>query len=208
MIEHRVGSIFEQPDLNILVHQANLETCFGAGLASIIKKKFVYAYEADCKTHKGDLHKLGTFSVGKPDKTPTNDNPIIVNLYSQTGLGKGRQTSYDALELGLSSLEKKLAPVANKYVLGIPYSISCGLAQGSWLVVSAIIKSVFDKSPLKVVICRLPSQPELESVFDVSTTQTSDDPFVKNFPVLAAKAVAAAQDHGTFVLSDEKEEVF
>jgi len=191
MIEHRIGNIFEQPDINIVLQQCNLFHTFGAGIAKTIKELFPYAYEADLKTPKGDERKLSTFSVGKPDGTPSNKQPVIVNLYSQSGIGGSeRQTRYDSLDEGMRKLEKKLAPVADKYVLGIPYTISCGLANGNWLVVSAIIKSVFDKSPLKVIICRLPSQQEFPSVFDSENEKT-------------AMVKAVSEDHGTFVLTDE-----
>lgn len=154
MIEHRTGDLLIQPDLTHLVHQANLYHTFGAGIALAIKKKYPEAYRADCLTTKGDKSKLGSWSVGKPAS-----GPYVLNLYSQVGIGsKDRQTSYDALDTGLRSIELALRSTDEEVVLGMPHCLGCGLANGRWPVVQAIVSDVFRGSPVRVVICRLPER--------------------------------------------------
>lgn len=152
MIEHREGDLLEQADVTHIAHQANLWHAFGSGLALAIKKKFPKAYEADLQTGKGDPAKLGSWSVAL---LPGGRH--VVNLYAQVGIsGKHRTTSYDAMDKGLRELEAALAGFSPVARLGIPYGMGCGLAGGSWKVVGAIVEDAFAKSPLEVVVCRLP----------------------------------------------------
>ena len=152
MIIDKVYDVFTFPGLTHIVHQANLFHTFGAGIAAEIKKRYPAAFDADCKTVKGSKAKLGyySFAAGKP---------TIVNLYSQVGIGgKDRNTSYDAMNRGLSRLEAHLKSDTKNQpcTVGIPYGIGCGLASGSWPVVRAILEDVFAKSSVRVVICTHP----------------------------------------------------
>lgn len=150
MIEYREGSLLEQEDLTHLIHQANLYCTFGSGLALAIKKKFPEAYQADLRTMKGDLKKLGSWSTAECEGFGW-----VINLYSQIGISSTeRTTSYDALVKGLTGLERVLRDPA--YKVGIPYKLGCGLANGSWPIVSAIISDIFEKSSVNVVICKRP----------------------------------------------------
>lgn len=159
MIKEVVGNLLETTECNVIVHQCNLFHTFGAGIAKAIKDKFPEAYEADKKTVHGSAGKLGTYSVAQIQKG-TGSIQIIVNLYSQTGIGgQDRQTSYDAMVTGLTLLCKKLEEGnarGKSYVLGIPFQIGCGLANGSWPIVRAIIEDIFGKSPVQVLIYTLP----------------------------------------------------
>lgn len=148
MIQKRLGDLLKQPDLTHIVHQCNLYNTFGSGLAAVIKHKYPEAYQADCATPKGDITKLGTFSVAE-----TKDGKKIINLYSQVGISATeRTTNYEAMVKGLTQIEHELNSFPN-VVLGIPRGIGCGLANGSWDVVEPIIQGIFEKSPVKVVIC-------------------------------------------------------
>lgn len=160
MTENRVGNLFEQEDISVIVHQANLYHTMSAGVAKIIKQLYPEAYEADCKTQEGDANKLGTYSVAKvPMDKLGFSHRYIINLYSQIGIGGDeRNTRYDALYDGLAKIAKKLDNT--NFVLGIPYGIGCGLGGGNWNIVKTIIDEAFKNSSVKVVICRLPSQPE------------------------------------------------
>lgn len=165
-ISNRVGNIFAQADINVVVHQCNVHHTFGAGIARIIRENYPYAYDADLATVKGDKSKVGTFSVGKPkDGVASSTTPFFVNMYSQENFGEeGRDTRYDAMADALKKLEKSLSKAPDKYVLGIPYGMGAGLARGSWHIITAIIEDVFYNSPVKVVICRIPSQLEFPPV--------------------------------------------
>jgi O-acetyl-ADP-ribose deacetylase (regulator of RNase III) len=158
MITEKVGNLLTATDVDVIVHQANLFHTFGAGIAAIIRKMYPEAYAADCQTVKGDPKRLGTYSharcIDAGGKVRT-----IVNLYSQSGLGgQDRQTSYDAMVVGMTALRDKLeaSQAGRKFVVGMPYRIGSGLANGSWPVVRAIIEDVWGKSPIQVVIYTLP----------------------------------------------------
>ena len=153
MITHYPCDLLKSP-ANVIVHQANLYHTFGAGIAKQIKQVYPEAYEADLKTPKGDKAKLGTFSYAK-----TKDGKFVVNLYSQDGIGgKDRRTSYDAMVTGFEAIHKKLVRSDRKWILGIPYGIGAGLANGNWNIIEAIINSIFQESDLSVYICHLTKQ--------------------------------------------------
>jgi O-acetyl-ADP-ribose deacetylase (regulator of RNase III) len=144
----------EQGNVDIIVHQANLEHTFGAGIARAIREKFPYAFEADKRTSFCDPAKLGTFSVGANGGV----GPVVINLYSQTSLYPSH-TSYDAIYEGLSDLRERLEfafPDIQKRI-GFPYQMGSGLADGNWSVVKAIILAVFEDSQFEVVIVKLPN---------------------------------------------------
>lgn len=155
MIKERVGDIFEQKDLTHIVHQANLFCTFNSGIAAEIKKRYPYAYHVDCQTHKGARSKLGWFTIGcSPEKSGL---PFVINLYSQGGTSATQRiTHYAAMGKALFDLEEILRDPDlkdQKYVVGIPRGLGCGLAGGDWAVVRAIIDSAFGKSSVRVVIC-------------------------------------------------------
>ncbi len=165
MIEHRVGDLLNEPDINVIAHQANLFHTFGGGIARVIKDKFPDAYAADCATlhgNTGDTSKLGTYSSAK-----VNDKLTILNCYSQTGMGAtDRNTSYNDILIIFKTIESKVAAwnAANptdQRVIGVPYKYGCGLAGGAWRIVLAILEEVFKTSPVKLVIVRLASEPEI-----------------------------------------------
>lgn len=158
MISERVGNLLTEPDLEVIAHQANLFHTFGAGLARAIAAKYPYALEADRKTPYGDEKKLGSFSYG----VSGDDRPNVVNLYSQAVFAHdvrgGDATDYDALRRALEGVEKFLAPSSSVARLGLPYRLGCGLAGGSWPKVYGIIEAAFGKSPVSVVIVKLPEE--------------------------------------------------
>lgn len=158
MIEVRLGDIFAQPDLDYVAHQCNLYHTFGSGIANTIKEKFPWAYEADI-IHgiKGDMGRLGSYGIVDDPKCTRHG---IINLYCQTGLhATDRVTHYAAMGKVLFDLEQKFVrdhfPGDNPTVIGIPYGIGCGLANGQWPIVEHLIYSAFEDSFVHVVICRL-----------------------------------------------------
>lgn len=151
MITERVGNLLEENDLTHIAHQANLYHSFGAGLAAAIRTRYPYALEADQQTPYGDAAKLGTYSRGDGGC----GDPTVVNLYAQ----RGEKTDYKALRAAVTSLEKDLRRHAGSALrLGIPYRLGCGLGGGSWPKVYGILEAVFGKSPVDVVIVKLPEE--------------------------------------------------
>lgn len=153
MITEKNGNLLLADDVDMVVHQANLFHTFGAGIAAQIRVQYPEAYAADCATPNGHKSKLGTFSLAKVKRNKSPQIKYIANLYSQSGLGgKDRQTSYDAMVEGLTALRDTMEKDYPDYVLGMPHLIGCGLANGNWTIVRAIIESVFANSSINVVI--------------------------------------------------------
>lgn len=157
MITEVVGNLLDTDKCSVIVHQANLFHTFGAGIAKAIKDKFPEAYEADKRTQHGDLGKLGTYSAAKITDSKGTSIKFVANLYSQEGVGgQDRQTSYDAMVMGLEKLKQRLEMRSDSPTLGIPFQLGCGLANGNWTIVRAIIESIFATSKVPVFIYTLP----------------------------------------------------
>lgn len=180
MIKEKIGDIFEEFEkggINVIAHQANCFHTMGGGIARIIAQRYPLAQEVDNKTLRGDREKLGTFSLAS-----LPDGRKIVNIYSQYDTSAmlntqddikdsveesmalcGRATRYDAVVSAFEKLERIIAGAKNpeKYTIGIPYGYGSDLAGGSWTIIRAIIERVFGKSPVKVLIVRLPDKPDL-----------------------------------------------
>lgn len=167
MIYEKVGNLLSSTEINVALHQANLFHTFGAGIARVIKDEFPEAYEADLKTPHGDASKLGTISIGKIRDNKGSSIEFIANMYSQTGLGgQDRQTSYDSMVVAMLNLKDRLThrmSLGKPTVLGIPYQLGCGLANGNWLIVRAIIESIFSDAPFDVIIYKLPEVARMEA---------------------------------------------
>lgn len=161
MIEHRVGDLLEQLDLDFIAHQCNLYHTFGSGIARQIREKFPWAYAADCAYTKGDRSRLGTYSLGIAPRPPETIEAVF-NLYCQDGVSAThRTTDYDAMGKVLFSVERFLKEIKEKFhypeddlFLGVPYKMGCGLAGGDWDIVLPIMEMVFADSPVTLVICR------------------------------------------------------
>jgi len=157
MISHRIGNLLDQPDIEVIVHQANIYHTFGAGIARAILNTFPYAFEADkAFAAKGDTDKLGSFSVGSAwdSGVPVGFNPIVINMYSQEGLSPSH-TNYDYMVKALARLVQFLNLMEIKKV-GFPYQMGCGLADGNWEIVKVIIEQAFENTDIEAVIVKLP----------------------------------------------------
>jgi O-acetyl-ADP-ribose deacetylase (regulator of RNase III) len=136
MIKYIKGDLVrDAEDFDVIAHCCNCFCTMGAGIAPQIKAKFPEAYEADCKTAKGDINKLGTISYTE------NTKPIVVNLYGQydyTGRRSGK------MDLDYDALRKSLVLMQEKYkgkMMAMP-KIGSGLAGGDWKKIEGIIEDV------------------------------------------------------------------
>lgn len=148
MIELIEKNIFEH-NAQCIIHQANCHCRMASGIARTISQLYPEAVAADNATTVGDPNKLGTFTsaVG-------SDGKIIYNLYGQFYFGnQKRQTNYEAFYKAMDAIH---SDVRNKSLTtaSLPYNIGCGLANGSWNVIEAIIKDIWQNSPVKLTICR------------------------------------------------------
>ncbi len=166
MIEHRVGDIFKDDEVHVIAHQANLYCTLASrtssGIAGVIEKLYPEACDADGKTEKGDKGKLGGYSSAKGA-----DGRTIVNCYSQTGMGSSdRNTDYNLILVIFKKIEQLIrtwndANPTNKKNLAVPYGYGSNIAGGSWTIVEAVFKYVFENSTVKLIIMRLPTQTDL-----------------------------------------------
>lgn len=155
MLEHYDGDIFEAP-IDILCQGCNCMHIHG-GLAGEIKRRFPEAAEVDLRTKKGDTLKLGTYSIAAV-KDASKRIKYVVNIYSQFGIRQKegeRATSYDAVVKALELLEHNLVSKGKSdLIIGVPWGIFCGLGGGNRIIIEAVLKSVFESSPVKVMICK------------------------------------------------------
>lgn len=145
---HEIDANLLEQELDGIIHQANCMHIMGGGIALRIRTKYPEAYEADLKTPKSDLSKLGTFSVAV---LPSNFH--IFNMYSQFSIGFKRETNYTAVVEGLEAIQEYAHNNGLKK-LGLPKYMGCRLGGGYWPVVRAIIDEVFlNDDDIEVFIC-------------------------------------------------------
>ena len=109
-IIYRKGDLLQQVNIQVIGHQCNCFNSFGKGLARQIKEQYPESYHVDCSTIKGDMNKLGTFSITK------NTTPLVANIYSQYYYGTNQiQTNYGALELSLDKLGNYMILLTKKW---------------------------------------------------------------------------------------------
>ena len=113
----------------IIGHQCNALYVMGAGLALQIARKYPEVLH--------EYHKQKPL-LGSCQLVKVSDDFYVANLIGQADVGFGIQTDYDALRCALVSLQEQAL------VLGLPvylpFLLGCGLAGGSWMVVSTIIE--------------------------------------------------------------------
>lgn len=134
-----IGNLVEmglQGKFDIIIQGCNCFNTMGAGLAKEIKEKIPEAYEADQKTKKGDIRKLGDFSYAILD-----NGLAVINCYTQYRYGRNHEdgdkfpVDYEAITLCLRKINKILPGKS----IGVPL-IGCGLAGGDWNIVSKIVE--------------------------------------------------------------------
>lgn len=162
MITHIVGNLVKEP-LDAFIHQANCFNTMRSGVAKDVSETYPEVYEADCGTEKGDPGKLGTFSFAK-----THDGKVGYNLYSQFNFGYDGKTytNYEAMRHGLLLISDHIkANIKFDAKVGIPVRMGCARGGGDWNTVLEIIKEVFEKDTLQIVLCE----------FKEYTQRSSDD---------------------------------
>jgi len=157
MIKTKVKDIFAS-DTNVIIHQANCFNMFGGGIARRIAQLFPEAEAVDSATKRGDRKKLGNFTVAAINRPEYPNLKYIFNVYGQYDTSSQvRATQYDALTVGLERVRDYLeANNLTSLSVGVPYKIGSGLGGGDWRIVSAILESVFDGSPVKLTIYQHP----------------------------------------------------
>lgn len=147
MIAYVEGDLLSS-DCNVIAHGCNCFCTMGAGIAKSIASRFPQALEVDRQTVKGDIAKLGTFSIAHVF-TEDRNYKRVYNLYTQFSYGRNKcHLDYDALAKSLVAMRHDVAdvlrmdPPGDEFKIGIPM-IGCGLAGGDWTIVENIINEVF-----------------------------------------------------------------
>ena len=113
-------------EFDVIVHGCNCFNTMGAGIAKQIADEFPSAYAADQQTIRGDITKLGNWSLVPHQLPNSNAALVIINAYTQYNISAGEDVfEYEAFHLILT----KLANLASNCIIGMPY-IGMGLAGG------------------------------------------------------------------------------
>ena len=147
MIKYIDGDLIRDSDnFDVILQGCNFQNTMGKGIALQVKTKFPQAYEADCKTKKGDLAKLGTISH------TTDTTPIVVNCYTQFDYRKQYDdpaliyVDYTAIKTALEAVKKNFTGKK----IGMP-KIGAQLGGGDWNHIIRIIEYVLGDEDVTVV---------------------------------------------------------
>ena len=124
---------------DVIVHGANCFCTFGAGIAKQISKHFPQAYEADLKTKRGDINKLGTISVGEYNIS-LDQKLYIVNAYTQYKYGG---QSHGVIDVDYNAVGSCFREIKKRFTgkkIAFP-KIGAGLAGGEWEIITKIINT-------------------------------------------------------------------
>jgi len=140
MKESRVGNILDV-QTGIICQQVNAQGVMGSGFAKAVREKYPQVW-TDYSTFIGAPYtqkQNGLDFLGQVCWVQIQTGLWIANIVGQQFFGREigrRYTSYDALDLGFG----KVGMFARTLNLPVHYPlIGCGLAQGDWTIVSAII---------------------------------------------------------------------
>lgn len=147
-LEHRVGDLFEQRDVDALGHGVNCVGKMGSGIAPLFKSRFPDMHAAYVRAcNSGALQVGGVFPWALPN------GRFIYNLASQHRTG--RDARLDAVR---SSLVQAFAHAAQNNVASIAIPrIGAGIGGLRWDDVLAELHAVADDSPVTLVVVSLPN---------------------------------------------------
>lgn len=129
--ELRQGDIFDQTDIDIIIHQCNCCHCMGGGVAAAIAALYPEACQADKdKTPYKSYDKYGT-NLHVKITDPKDNVKVIVNMYSQFYPG-AYFNKFDYYSR-LLAMEHCLKDIVDTYkdqevTIGVPYLIGCGIS--------------------------------------------------------------------------------
>ena len=126
---------------DIIGHQVNCKGVMGSGVAKLIKEKYPEAfafYKDKCNATVDKQELLGVCQLVESAKGKT-----VANLFGQLKYGRGKEqyTDYAALEGALIDLKNRAMKTNSS--IALPFNIGCGLANGSWDVVSKMIDEIY-----------------------------------------------------------------
>lgn len=118
---------------DVIVHGANCFNTMASGIAGQIAKRFPGAVRADNQTEKGDIKKLGCYTLAGVNGEGAHKF-IIINAYTQYSFSRLKDVfEYEKFEEFLHRLSlyiKGREGLQKTLKVGFPY-IGCGLAGGN-----------------------------------------------------------------------------
>ena len=146
---------------DVITHGCNCFCTMSAGIAPQMVKAFnVNKFSMESKDQVGNINKLGcidyevkTLTGGKSEFDFFEFDLTIINSYTQYGFGRNHSNGieqpldYEALTLCL----RKINHLFKGKHIGLP-KIGCGLAGGSWSIVSKIIRDELRECDVTIVI--------------------------------------------------------
>lgn len=152
--------LFENNEIEILIHGCNCFHTMGAGIAKTIKEKYPKAYMEDKKTTYGNKDKLGTYSVAEINVN--NKTQYIINAYTQFNYGRDKDNfSYETFPQLLKQINKDFSGKK----IGMPL-IGCGLAGGDENKIISMIKEHLTEVDYTIV--------EIDRTKKLKSEQTED----------------------------------
>jgi O-acetyl-ADP-ribose deacetylase (regulator of RNase III) len=135
-IEYVFGSLLASSE-PVIAHGCNAQGVMKSGIAKDIRAQYPQAYE-DYRKGWYDLYTGEVIETKLPDRT-------ILNIVSQEFYGRDpnvRYVSYDAIATAIERINK-----LSYSRVAFPM-IGAGLANGNWTVISSIIESYSDFTPV------------------------------------------------------------
>jgi O-acetyl-ADP-ribose deacetylase (regulator of RNase III) len=148
MISYAKGDLIKTVKTGVILHGCNCLGIFGAGFALQLKRVYpenFSVYEGYCQSHKAD-ELLGTALIhrlGNPIdvlNTPIDESLIIVNAFTQRGVGGRKAVSYDAIDQIFYDIYTHGYNSSWNSHIHMPM-IGSGLGGGDWNAIEAIISS-------------------------------------------------------------------
>ena len=142
-IIYKVGNILEASEPYI-IHGCNAQGRMGSGVAKALMDRYPEVREQYIKTHAEWPSDQGVPFLGSVHTVHT-DGQVVFNAITQEFYGYDGKlyASYGAIELCMSALNKAMSSIeahtGETPHVAMPL-LGCGLAGGSWSVVSAIIE--------------------------------------------------------------------
>jgi len=145
-VEGNLITLAYENKFDLILQGCNCFCTMGSGLAKEIREKIPVAYEADLKTIKGDINKLGNFTFAD-EFDDSGFGFRVINVYSQYYYdARLKPLDYEALTLAL----RKLNHLYRGKSIGVPL-IGAGLAGGDWDRIKKIIEVELEDMDVTIV---------------------------------------------------------
>ncbi len=136
----------------IVCHQVNAKGVMGAGLARLIRIRWMNAYHNYLAAYNSGRLKLGEVIFSN---VIGNDHKLqVASMCAQKYYGDSEKTSivytdYHAFKLCLTKVKAwHITCIDGKLPIYFPYGIGCGLAGGNWSTIEQLIASHFPQAIL------------------------------------------------------------